>query len=76
MISPTVLDQEASKVIMADVEIPCPAGGECTYVTPKLPVASAMELLTMHKAIAHGHEAAVAPGVKPEKFTRPTVGLD
>ena len=59
---------------MAEVEIPCPTGGECTYMTPKLPIASAMELLAMHKAIDHGQDASVAPGAKPEKFPRPTVG--
>ena len=61
---------------MADVEIPCPAGGDCTYVTPKLPIASAMEVLAMHKEIAHGQGASVAPSVKPEKFPQPMVGLD
>ena len=61
---------------MAEMEIPCPTGGECTYVTPKLPVASAMELLAMHKAIDHAQDSLVTPGVKSEKFPRPTVGLD
>ena len=55
-------------IIMAEVEIPCPTGGECTYVTPKLPIASAMELLAMHKEIDHGQDISVAPGAKPEKF--------
>ena len=61
---------------MAEVEIPCPTGGECTYVTPKLPIASAMELLAMHKAIDHGQDSSVAPCAKPETFPRPTLGLD
>ena len=39
-------------------------------------VASAMELLAMHKAIDHGQDASVVTGAKPEKFPRPTVGLD
>ena len=30
----------------------------------------------MHKAIDHGQDASVAPGVKPEKFPSPKVGLD
>ena len=61
---------------MADIEIPYIAGGDCAYVTPKLPIASAMEVLAMHKEIDHGQGASVAPSVKPEKFPRPTVGLD
>ena len=40
-------------VIMAEVDILFPAGGDCAYVTPKLPIASAMEVLAMHKEIAH-----------------------
>ena len=61
---------------MTEVEIPCPAGGECTYVTPKLPAASAVELLAMHERIAHGSNASAVVNVKPEKFPRPNVGLD
>ena len=60
---------------MPEVEIPCSTRGECTYVTPKLPVASVMELLAMHKEIAHGQGSSVAPGVKPEKFPCPVCSL-
>ena len=60
---------------MAYVEIPCPAGGACTYVTPKQPIAFAMEVLAMHKEIAHGQGSSVAPGVKPEKFPCPVCSL-
>ena len=60
---------------MADVEIPCPAGGYCTYKTPRLAIASAMEVLAMHKEIAHGQGSSVAPGVKPEKFPCPVCSL-
>ena len=62
--------------IMADVQILCPSGGYCSYVTPKLPVASSMELLAMHKEIDHGQDTSVALGVKPEMFPRPKVALD
>ena len=61
---------------MSEVEIPCPAGGGCTYVTPKLPAASAMEILAMHERTAHGSNASAIVNVKPEKFPRPNVGLD
>ena len=47
-----------------------------TYVTPKLPAASAVELLAMHERIAHGSNASAVVNVKPEKFPRPNVGLD
>ena len=57
---------------MIDVEIPCPAGGRCEYVTP----ASAIELLAIHERTVHGHDASATVSVKPEKFPRPTVGLD
>ena len=60
---------------MPDISLTCPAGGACDYATPELPAATAMELLNMHERTAH----TVAPvGVtgKPEKFPRPTIGLD
>ena len=45
-------------------------------MTPKLPAASAVELLAMHERIAHGSNASAILNVKPEKFPRPNVGLD
>ena len=61
---------------MTDVEILCPAGGGCVYVTPKLPSASAIELLAIHERTAHGQDAPATVTIKPEKFPRPVVGLD
>ena len=61
---------------MTYVEIPCTAGRGCEYVTPKLPAASAIELLAIHERTDHGQGASVAPSVKPEKFPRHIVGLD
>ena len=66
---------QKKSVILADLEIPCSAGEDCAYVTPKLPIASAMEVLAMHKEIAHGQGSSVAPGVKPEKFPCPVCSL-
>ena len=60
---------------MTNVAVPCPSGG-CAYVTPKLPAASAIELLAIHGRTAHGQDASATVSVKPEKFPRPTVGLD
>ena len=45
-------------------------------MTPKLPAASAIELLTIHERTDHGQDASATVSVKPEKFPRPTVGLD
>ena len=61
---------------MTDVEIPYPAGGGCEYMTPKLPFASAIELLAIHERTAHGQDASATVSVKPEKFPCPKVGLD
>ena len=62
---------------MAPVELECPAGGTCTYVTPKLEIT--ITLLEMHERTAHSRDdgaSATGRSCKPEKFPRPTVGMD
>ena len=61
---------------MAVFSLTCPAGGACNYATPELPAATALELLNMHERTAHAAVAAVVVTGKPEKFPRPTIGLD
>ena len=64
---------------MAPVELECPAGGTCTYVTPKLEITNALTLLEMHERTAHSRDdgaSATGRSCKPEKFPRPTVGMD
>ena len=38
---------------MAEVSLHCPAGGDCSYKTEKLPVNDAMALLGMHERTVH-----------------------
>ena len=45
-------------------------------MTPKLPAASAIELLAIHERTDHGKDALATIRVKPEKFPCPTVGLN
>ena len=61
---------------MPDISLTCPAGDACDYATPELPATTAMELLTMHARIAHAVVAPVVATGKPEKFPRPTIGID
>ena len=63
---------------MAPVELPCPAGGECTYKTPKLEATDALKLLEMHERTAHSGTSSQSSvsGRKPEKFPRPTISID
>ena len=64
---------------MAPVSVPCPAGGSCTYKTPELEFNDAMALLTMHERQRHSENMVVTRqegGKKPEKFPRPTIGID
>ena len=64
---------------MAPVELECPAGGTCTYVTPKLEITNALTLLEMHERTAHREDnsaSVTGRSGKPEKFPRPTIGVD
>ena len=61
------------------VQLACPAGAACGYVTEELEVQAAMALLTMHKEIAHPAAVAAAQqqnSCKPEKFPRPNINVD
>ena len=63
---------------MAPRALPCPAGGGCLYKTPELEFAESLELLQMHERTAHGggNVAVAGRDRKPEKFPRPTIGID
>ena len=63
---------------MVPVALSCPAGGVCTYTTPEQEISDAIKLLEMHERTAHGASSTGAPGKdkKPEKFPRPTIGID
>ena len=62
---------------MAPVELACPAGGECAYITPPLEATDALELLKIHERTCHKPSTAPPNSEsKPEKFPRPIIGID
>ena len=58
---------------MTDVEVPCPSR-ECEYVTPKLPAASAIELLAIHERTDHGKDALATVMLSQRNFPVPQWG--
>ena len=68
--------------MMAEVSLSCPAGGDCQYKTENVTVKEAIVLLQMHERTVHGtsanNQSVTGEGSnrKPEKFPRPTIGLD
>ena len=64
---------------MAPVTIPCPCGPPCTYSTPAMEAESALTVLAMHERQRHNAQAYPQHNTqskKPEKFPRPSIGLD
>ena len=63
---------------MAPIKLTCPSGDTCDYTTEEVELATAMELLKMHRDIAHANAApaTVQQGKKPEKFPRPSIDVD
>ena len=53
---------------MAPTKLACPAGAPCQYITEEVELEAAMELLKMHRDIAHAAPAQPQQGKKPEKF--------
>lgn len=61
---------------MAPTKLTCPAGAACGYTTEEVELDSAMELLKMHRDIAHAAAPPPQQGKKPEKFPRPSIDVD
>ena len=61
---------------MAPTKLSCPAGATCGYTTEEVEFEAAMELLKMHRDIAHAAPAQLPQGKKPEKFPRPSIDVD
>ena len=62
---------------MAPIKLNCP-GVDCGYATEEVELDAAMELLKMHRDIAHANTAPATAqqGKKPEKFPRPSIDVD
>ena len=61
---------------MAPIKLNCP-GVACGYTTEEVELDAAMELLKMHRDIAHANTAPATAqqGKKPEKFPRPSIDV-
>ena len=62
--------------MMAPTKLTCPAGAPCQYITEEVELEAAMELLKMHRDIAHATPAQPQQHKKPEKIPRPSIDVD